>query len=174
MKRIMSLDIALLIVRVVIGLLFVGHGAQKLFGLFGGYGLSGTSGSFGSLGLRPAKLWTVLAGLSEFGGGALLALGLLNPVGPVAIIAAMLVAIAKVHWSKGLWLSNGGAEYNIVLIAASLAVGLVGSGSFSLDARLGVALPQPASLIVGLVLAAAGTLLTMVSSPAPVSSGHGE
>lgn len=170
----MYLDLALLILRVVIGLLFVGHGAQKLFGLFGGYGFAGTSGFFASLGLRPAKFWTLLAGLSEFGGGALLALGLLNPVGPVAIIAAMLVAITKVHGSKGVWLTDGGVEYNVVIIAAALAIGLLPSGSLSLDASLGIDLPQPASLAVGLAVALIGTLIALISAPKPAMSAQGQ
>ncbi|TAK36268.1 MAG: DoxX family protein [Chloroflexota bacterium] len=170
----MSLDLALLIVRVVVGLLFVGHGAQKLFGWFGGYGLNGTAGFMGSLGLRPAKFWTLLAGLSELGGGALLALGLLNPLGPVAIIAAMLVATAKVHGGKGLWVTEGGMEYNLVLIAASLAVGLAGAGSFSMDAVLGIALPAPISLIVGLVASVLGTGIALLSAPRSVASAQGQ
>lgn len=79
------MDFALLIVRIVVGLLFFGHGAQKLFGWFGGGGLNATTGWLGSIGLHPARFWALLAGLSEFGGGILLALGLLNPLGPPGI-----------------------------------------------------------------------------------------
>jgi putative oxidoreductase len=73
-------DVGLLILRLVVGLLLAGHGAQKLFGMFGGHGLKGTSGWLGSMGLRPAGIWALLAGLSELGGGVLLALGLLTPL----------------------------------------------------------------------------------------------
>ena len=86
----------LLILRLVLGLTFVGHGGQKLFGWFGGQGLKGTNMMMERLSLRPTWLWGLLAGLSEFGGGALLALGLLNPLGSLGIIAAMLVAITRV------------------------------------------------------------------------------
>ncbi|MER3457834.1 MAG: DoxX family protein, partial [Chloroflexota bacterium] len=72
-------DIAILILRVV-GLLFIGHGAQKLFGWFGGQGLAGTAQWLGSLGLQPARFWAVVAGLAELLGGIGLALGLFTPI----------------------------------------------------------------------------------------------
>jgi putative oxidoreductase len=72
-------DLALLVLRAVSGSLLVGHGAQKLFGSFNGPGLEGTSGWLESMGLRPGRPWAYLAGLSELGGGALTALGFLNP-----------------------------------------------------------------------------------------------
>jgi putative oxidoreductase len=76
-------DLAALILRAVQGALLAGHGAQKLFGWFNGPGLQGTSGFMEMLGLRPGRPWAVLAGLSEFGGGVLTVLGLLNPLGPI-------------------------------------------------------------------------------------------
>ena len=83
----------LLILRLVLGLIMAGHGAQKLFGWFGGHGLKATTEWVESMGMKPAWFWGLMAGLTEFGGGVLLALGLLNPLGPLAIIAAMLVAV---------------------------------------------------------------------------------
>ena len=77
-----------------------GRGAQKLFGAFGGPGLQGTSGCMEMPGLRPRRPWVVIAGLSEFGGGVLTALGLLNPLGPLGVITAMSVATAKAHWAN--------------------------------------------------------------------------
>jgi putative oxidoreductase len=168
----MSFDLGMLVLRLVIGALMFGHGAQKLFGWFGGYGLAGTSGFFESqLRLRPARLWTLLAGLSEAGGGLLLALGLLNPLGPVAIIAAMLVAGGLAHWPR-FWAHEGGIEYPLVLIAASIAVAIAGPGAWSLDAALGLSMPMPESLIVGLVLAIGGALTT-TATRAPIPSEAG-
>lgn len=95
-------DIGLLILRLVLGLILAGHGAQKLFGWFDGPGLQGTTGWLRSLGLRPAPFWAFMAGLGEFGGGLLLALGLLSTLGSLGLIAAMLMSIILVHWSKGL------------------------------------------------------------------------
>ena len=85
-------NLATLILRVVLGSLLAGHGAQKLFGSFEGPGLEGTAGFMEMLGLRPGRPWAVLAGLSEFGGGVLTTLGLLHPVGPVGVIGAMAMA----------------------------------------------------------------------------------
>lgn len=96
----MSIDLGLLILRVVVGLLLTGHGAQKLFGWFGGPGLDGFTGWIGSMGLRPPRLWAVLGGLAEFGGGLLLVLGLFTPLGSLGILASMLMAIIQVHWPK--------------------------------------------------------------------------
>ena len=154
-----SADAALLLVRVVVGLLFVGHGLQKLTGWFGGHGLAGTAGFFGALGLRPAALWAAVAGLAELLGGAGLALGLLAPVAAALIAGVMLFAIALVHAAKGLWVSAGGFEYNLVMLAAAAAVGLHGAGRYALDAllaeRYGFQLPAgPFPIFVVLVLVA--------------------
>lgn len=165
----MLLNFGLLILRLVLGSVFIGHGAQKLFGSFGGSGLKGTIGWMGNMGLRPAWFWGLMVALCEFGGGALMTLGLLSPLGSLGIIAAMLVAIVEVHWPKGFWNSNGGIEFPLVNLAAALALGFLGVGSYSLDAALGISLPEPISLTGGLILVILGVialLLSKVSQPA--------
>jgi putative oxidoreductase len=137
------MDISLLIIRLVIGLFVAGHGAQKLFGWFGGHGLKGTAGWLGSLGLRPAGVWAFLAGLAEFGGGVLFALGFASPLGALGISAAMLVAITGVHWPK-VWAAKGGFEHPLINLSVAAAVGIAGPGGFSLDQQFGTALPAPA------------------------------
>ncbi len=127
------MDLALLVLRLVVGLFFVGHGAQKLFGSFGGHGLAGTGQFFDSLGMRPGKRHAAAAGWGELLGGALLALGLLTPLAAAAIIGVMLVAVITVHASKGPWVTDGGYEYNAVLMAAAFALAGTGPGSWSLD-----------------------------------------
>ena len=131
------MKIGALLLRLVVGGLFVGHGTQKLFGWFGGHGLDATAQGFEHLGMRPGRPNAIAAGGAEAGGGALLALGLETPFAASVLVATMLTAIQKVHGKNGPWLSNGGYEYNVVLIAAALALVEVGPGPLSLDARLG-------------------------------------
>jgi putative oxidoreductase len=157
------LNIGLLSLRLVVGLLLAGHGAQKLFGWFGGGGFKGTIGMMRKLGFRPAWLWALLASLSEFGGGVLLALGFLNPLGSVAISAPMLMAIVKVHWSHGIWATKGGFELPLTNLVAALTVALTGPGIYSVDAVLGLALPEPATLGAGMVLVVLGLAAAFLS-----------
>lgn len=137
----MEFSLALLIVRVIVGLLMIGHGTQKLFGWFGGAGFAKTVGFLKSVGFKPAPFWVLLGALGEAGGGLLLVLGLLTPLGAVAVFASMLMAVLKFHWKAGLWAQKGGYEYPLVLAFVALAIGLVGGGSYSLDALMGFALP---------------------------------
>lgn len=132
----MSVDIGLLIIRLVLGLTMMAHGAQKLFGWFGGYGLKGTGGWMESLGMKPGVLMAVMAGLSEFGGGLLIAAGLFTPFGAVLLMLTMLAAIITVHAKNGFWSTGNGYEYNLLIIAISLGLMLTGAGSYSLDALL--------------------------------------
>ena len=129
------------IVRLAQGSLMAGHGAQKLFGSFGGPGLEGTSGFMEMLGMRPGRPWAYLAGLSEFGGGVLTALGLLNPLGPLGIIGSMSMATRKAHWGKPIWVTEGGAELPLLNIAVATALMIREPDRFSLDRILGIRLP---------------------------------
>jgi putative oxidoreductase len=130
------MELGLLVLRVVVGALFVGHGAQKLFGLFGGHGVTGTAGFFDSIGLRPSRLHAIFAGVAEVTGGALFALGLLTPLAAVLLTSVMVAAIITVHLRNGVWVTENGVEYPLVLIAAAFAVTAVGAGDWSLDGVL--------------------------------------
>ena len=161
-----TVDLGMLALRLLAGGLLAGHGAQKLFGWFGGHGPEGTAGWLESLGFRPGRHWALAAGLSEFGGGLLTGLGLLNPLGPVAMMAPMTMATAKVHWGKPIWANAGGAELPLTNMAIATAVATAGPGRLSLDGLLGIRLPwQLTSLAV--TGTAAGVALGLMSRPSP-------
>jgi len=126
------MDEGLLLIRLVVGFIMMGHGAQKLFGWFGGYGLKGTGGWLDSIGLKPGVTMALLAGLGELAGGALFAAGVFTGIGAALIALTMLVAIVKVHGQNGLWVTQNGYEYNLVLIAAAVGVALSGPGAYVL------------------------------------------
>jgi putative oxidoreductase len=126
-----------LALRSVVGGLMVGHGLQKLQGKFDGPGLQGTEQMMSSIGMHPARYQAYAAALSETVGGGLTAAGFLNPIGPAMIIGTMAVAIKKVHAPNGPWVTKGGFEYNLVLIAAAFASAAEGPGPVSLDGLRG-------------------------------------
>jgi putative oxidoreductase len=122
--------------RVGAGVIFTAHGAQKLFGWFGGHGLEGTGAWMASIGIEPGQAMAALAGSAEFLGGLLLIIGLL--VRPAAAILAvtMVVAIATVHLQNGLFMSNGGYEFGLALLAISVSLVFRGAGDVSADRLL--------------------------------------
>jgi putative oxidoreductase len=156
--------------RVLIGGLFVGHGTQKLKGWFGGPGLQGTDGMMHALGMHPPRRNALAAGLSETAGGALLVAGLATPLASASLIGTMITAIRKVHLPNGPWAANGGYEYNLVLIAALLALAEEGPGDISLDAALGRERTGPgwglAALALGAVASTAAVELGRRAAPA--------
>ena len=134
------MDFGLLVLRLVVGALFIGHGTQKLFGWFDGHGVEGTGGFMESLGYRPGKRYAMLGGVAEAGGGLLLFLGLLTPLAAALIIAMMINAIFAVHVENGAWAQNNGYEYPLVLAVAAGAIALGGGGTAALDSMLGLKL----------------------------------
>ena len=131
------MNTGLLVLRLGLGLLLVGHGSQKLFGLFGGPGLAGVGGFFHSLGFRPGKPMATVAGASEAGAGVLLALGLLTPLASAAVIGTLAVA-GSVHWASGLWAQNSGYELPLLYATGAAALAFTGPGAYSLDNALGL------------------------------------
>lgn len=132
-------EVASLILRAILASVFFAHGAQKLFGWFGGFGLDGTGAFFKSQGLSPGKFWALISGLVEFGGGLMIAAGLLTSLAALAVAGDMVIAIASVTGKHG-WFTEvkGGFEINLMLIALALVLILIGPGRYSLDQALGL------------------------------------
>jgi putative oxidoreductase len=127
---------AALALRIPAGIIFMAHGAQKLFGWFGGYGLEGTGQWMTSIGLEPGYTMAFLAGSSEFFGGLLLILGLLTRPTALVLAVTMLVAIFSVHFANGLFMSNNGYEFGLALLAISVSLMFAGAGKFAIDNAL--------------------------------------
>jgi putative oxidoreductase len=159
-----------LFLRAAVGGFFFGHGTHKLFGWFGGRGLAATAEGFERLGMRPGRRNAIAAGLAEAGGGTGVALGAAVPFAASALIAVMLTAINRVHLKNGPWVTNGGYEYNVVMIAAVLALTEVGPGELSVDAALGRKWSGPGWALAALgfgVAGAVGAHVAAESYPAP-------
>jgi putative oxidoreductase len=155
-------DTGILLLRVLVGAAIAAHGAQKLFGWFGGYGLKGTGGFFEGLGFRPGIAFAALAGLSELAGGLLLILGLFTPLGAIAVLSSMLVAIVAVHLKGGFFASTNGIEMPFLYAVVAFALAFTGGGTYSLDTKLGLSLfAEP--VVVGslIVLAIIGTAVVL-------------
>jgi len=156
-------SIGLLLLRVIVGGLFVGHGTQKLFGWFGGHGLDGTGAWMESLGFRRGRVWAAVGGLAESLGGLLLALGFLTPLAAAAIVGVMTTATMAVHLRNGVWNTNGGYELPLVYAAAATAIAFMGPGAYSVDRLIGLSIEPVTSGLVALVLGlVAGALVNAV------------
>ena len=167
------MKLGLTVLRWIVGGLFVGHGTQKLFGWFDGHGLEATAKGFESMGLRPGRRHATAAGAAEAGGGALLALGLFTPAAAATLIGVMSTAIRKVHLKNGPWTTNGGYEYNLVLIAIVFALADVGPGDLSLDHAFGTEVKGPLVALAALVGGIAGAeVMTRSSEPETAQSGE--
>ena len=158
------MNVALLLLRLVAGLVMAAHGAQKLFGWFGGYGIAGTAGFFEQLGFRPGRAFATAAALAEFVGGLLIAVGFLGPIGPAIVLATMIVAVVSVHWPKGLFAQNGGYELPLVYGSIAVVLALAGPGAYSIDAATGLASlwNEPLVLVV-LVAGIAGGIVNLAA-----------
>jgi putative oxidoreductase len=132
------MDIALLVLRLVVGLTFVAHAVPKFFSVWGGGGIQATADTFDQIGMRPGKVHAWLAGVAELVGGLLIALGLVTPIAAAALIATMTAAVITVHLRHGFFNSNNGYEYNLVMAAAVFALAGTGPGKWSLDNALSI------------------------------------
>src|SRR5699024_5413297 len=106
------------------------------------------------MGITPSERWAKLAGVSEFGGGMLTALGLFHPLGPIATIGAMGVATRTVHKGKPIWVTEGGAELPVTNITVAVALSMVDPGRHSMDNILGIRVPSAVSLAAAVLVGA--------------------
>ena len=127
-----SPSLGLLVLRLAVGVIFIAHGAQKVFV----FGFAGVGGSFADMGVPFAEVVGPMVGLLELIGGALLVLGLVTRVIAAALAVTMVVATLLVHLSAGIFVTEGGYEFTLLLGASTLALVLAGAGRFSLDAAL--------------------------------------
>lgn len=156
----MDFDLAMLALRVGIGVMFVAHGLQKAFGWWGGPGWEGFKGFVGYLGPRPVLFWASLSLVAELGGGIALVLGLLVPLAAAGLVAHTLVLLIKVHVPNGFWAPNGGIEFPLTFLVGVFAIQLLGPGSWSVDAFLPVdVLYEPSVRWALLAIAALGGLV---------------
>lgn len=161
------MDLGLLIGRLVVGLLMAAHGSQKLFGWFGGYGLKGTAGFFDTVGFRPGRVFAPLAAAAEVGGGLLVTLGLLGPIGPALMLSVMIVA-SSLHWGNGVFAMNNGVEVPLLYATVAVALALIGPGAYSLDAALGLAAVfTPVMAWTALGVAAVGGVFNLLARRVP-------
>jgi putative oxidoreductase len=133
----LAVDVSLLVLRVIVGVIFAAHGAQKLFGAFEGLGLAATVEKMGPLGYPVT--------IGEFFGGLGLIVGFLTRFSAASLIVIMIGAIAMVHGQNGFFLSNNGFEYNLALIGLLVPIFLAGPGRYS----IGRFLPLPKSAATG-------------------------
>jgi putative oxidoreductase len=160
---VISTDLALALVRVVVGLVIAAHGAQKVLGVWGGPGLAGWTQGVTRMGMRPPVFWAWVSAFSELAGGIAFALGFLLPVVAAALTIQMGVAIARAHWGKGFWNTKGGIEFPFTLGAIAAINGVADPGAYSLDRALG--LPALGAGVYA-VLLVVGTVAYLVSSRA--------
>lgn len=153
----------LLVLRLALGLTLAAHGAQKLFGWFEGPGLTGFAVNLEELGVRPGRYWAPVAAAVEFGGGLLVALGLLTPVAALLLVGDLLIAILTVHLTRGFWNHSGGYEFPLTLIGGLVALSLVGPGNLSIDHVIRLSLPQPATWLAIVIVVLLGVIAAAAS-----------
>lgn len=124
---------ALFPLRLALGAIFFAHGAQKIFGVWGGKGLSIWMAGNAPFNLQPAWAWLTAAAFAEFVGGLMVMLGFFTRIGAFLIACVMGVAMTGVHWKNGFFLTNGGFEYTLALLAMALTLLIAGGGNGSVD-----------------------------------------
>ncbi|HYX10477.1 MAG TPA: DoxX family protein [Candidatus Acidoferrum sp.] len=131
-------DLGLFVLRVVVGLIFAAHGAQKAFGWWSGPGPQRWRDAIGRMRFQPVGLWAPLSMGVELVAGVLVALGFLTSLAAAVLIGQAIVIIVVAHWRNGFWDTNHGYEFPLVLAAALVALALIGPGPASIDGLAGI------------------------------------
>ena len=129
------MNIAILVLRLCLGAVFVAHGLQAAFGLFGGPGVEGFSKMLSGMGFAPALFWAYVGAYTELVGGLFLVFGIFTRIAALFILIFMAVAVLKVHLSHGFFIQTGGYEYNFVIICVCIALIILGGGKFSITKK---------------------------------------
>ena len=162
-------DLGLLILRVVVGLTFAAHGAQKAFGWWGGSGWAGWLAVMDRMGFRPGSIFAAVSIAAELGAGLALAVGFLTPLAATLLIGQSAVIIGKAHWPRGFWNRDNGFEFPLSLAAGVVAILLIGPGAISVDEAAGLAISDTVRLwllVVGLLGGAVSILVATMASRA--------
>ena len=159
-------DVAVLLVRLVVGITMIAHGVNHWIG---GGKIEGTARWFGGLGLRHARLQAWMSVVTEIGAGALLVVGLLTPLACAAVISVMVVAGLLAHRANGFFVFKDGYEYVLVLAVVSLALAILGPGKASVDDAAGIVVDGWAGggIALGVAVVATAGLLATFYRPAP-------
>jgi len=167
-----SEDLGLLVLRLVVGLTFAAHGAQKAFGWWGGPGWAGWQNAIGRMGFRPIELFAVLSTGAELVGGLLLAIGFLTPLAAAILAAQSVVIVLKVHAPNGFWNKANGIEFPLALGVGAVVVGLTGPGGVSLDVVSGLKPSDTVRLAFVIAGLAAGVLTVALPTEVPSSDSR--
>ena len=170
-----DLDIAMLVLRIAVGAIFVAHGLQKLWGWWDGPGWAGWKGFIAYLGPRPTLFWASMSLVAELGGGIALVLGLFVPLAAAGLVAQTLVLLVRVHWPNGFWSAAGGIEFPLSFGAGAFAVQLLGPGNWALDTVLPIdVLYEPSvrwTILLIAVIAALVAIVWRASTPPSQAAG---
>jgi putative oxidoreductase len=163
-------DVAIVLLRMVVGLTMAAHGYNHLWG---GGGLTGTTRWFDSLGLRPPKLHAVLSGAGELAAGSALVIGLCTVVAAAFVVGVMVIAAVTVHRPNGFFIFKDGYEYVLMIGVVCAAIGLLGPGEASVDRLIGIGVSGPVGLVIVVGLGVLGAMVLLAATWRPARSSGG-